>query len=135
MAEQKTKPTKNSVDDYIDKIADESMRDDCHALIRMMQKVTGSPPVMWGSSIIGFGKYHYKYSSGHEGEACLAGFAPRKTNITIYAYPIGSLMESLGKYKSSKGCIYIKRLSDIDIQVLEKVVKASVQELRKRYPG
>jgi hypothetical protein len=135
MAEQKTKPTSVSVEGYIDKLADESVRDDCRALIKVMQKVTGSPAVMWGAGIIGFGKYHYKYASGHEGEAPLAGFAPRKTNITVYAYPTAELMKKLGKHKSAKVCIYFKRLSDIDIAVLEKVVKASVQEVRKRFPG
>jgi hypothetical protein len=136
MAEQKTKPTKTSVESYIDKIDDESVRDDSRELIKMMQKLTGEPPVMWGTSIIGFGKYHYKYASGHEGEACLAGFAPRKTNLTVYAYPVvPELMQKLGKYKGSKGCIYIKKLSDIDMQVLEKVVKASIQYIYKKFPG
>lgn len=138
MAEQKTKPTSVSVEDYIDKIDDESVRDDCRALIKMMQKITGAPPVMWGPGIIGFAKYHYKYPSGHEGEAPLAAFAPRKANITVYVFPVSpvrDLMKNLGKHKSSKGCIYIKKLSDIDTGVLEKIVKTSFQEARKRYPG
>jgi hypothetical protein len=135
MAELKTKPTNVSVDDYVDKIDDETVRDDCRALIKMMQKITGAPPVMWGPSIIGFGKYHYKYPSGHEGEMAIAGFSPRKTNITVYAFPIKDLMAKLGKHKSSKGCIYFKRLSDIDTAVLEKIIKTNVQEMRKRFPG
>ena len=135
MAEQKTKPTNVSVDDYIDKIENESVRDDCRALIKMMKKITGEPPVMWGPSIIGFGKYSYKYASGHEGYSAVAGFSPRKPNFTVYAYPIeGSLIKKLGKAKSAKSCIYFKSLSDIDVTVLEKIVTASVRDVRKRYP-
>ncbi len=134
MAEQKTKPTTASVDDYIDKIDEETVRDDCRSLIRMMQKATGSPPVMWGPNIIGFGRYQYKYASGHQGEAPVAGFSPRKTALTVYARPVASLMKTLGKHKSAKVCIYFKRVSDIDLTVLEKIVKASVEGIRKRYP-
>jgi len=136
MAEQKTKPTNVSVDDFIDKIDSETVRDDCRTLVKMMQKVTGAPPVMWGAGIIGFDKYHYKYASGHEGESALAGFAPRKTNITVYAYnQAKSLLKKLGKHKAKGVCIHFKKVSDIDLDVLEKIVKASVQDTRKRYPG
>lgn len=136
MAELKTKATASSVDAFIDKLADESVRDDCRLLIRMMQKITDSPPVMWGPGIVGFGKYHYKYASGHEGDMCITGFSPRKQALTIYAYPRAeNLMKKLGKHKASKACIYVKKLDDIDMKVLEKIVEASVKQARKTYPG
>jgi hypothetical protein len=138
MAEQKTKPTQQSVDGFIDKIDNEEVRDDCRTLIKLMSKVTGSGPAMWGSSIIGFGKYHYKYASGHEGDSCLTGFSPRKQNITLYVMPgfdqHPGLVKDLGKHKAGKGCIYVKRLSDIDMKVLEKLVAFSVKHLRELYP-
>jgi hypothetical protein len=134
MAELKTKATAVSVDTFIDKQASESIRDDCRALIKMMQKITGELPVMWGPSIVGFGRYHYKYDSGHEGEMCVAGFSPRKQNLTIYAYQRPDLLRKLGKHKSSKGCIYVKKLADIDMKVLEKIVDSNVKEVRKKYP-
>jgi hypothetical protein len=135
MAAQKTKPTSVSVEAFIDKIDKESTRDDCRTLIRLMQKITGFPPVMWGPSIIGFGRYHYKYASGHEGEMCLTGFSPRKPNLTIYAYPKEPLLKKLGKYKSSKACIYVKRLADIDMAVLEQLISANVKDIKAKYPG
>src|SRR5687768_14591769 len=108
MAEQKTKPTELSVEHFLDKVADEKVRDDCYTLIKLMSKATGSPPKMWGPSIIGFGSYHYKYDSGHEGDACLTGFSPRKQNITLYVMPgfnqHADLLNNLGKYKAGKGC-------------------------------
>lgn len=137
MAEQKTKPTKQSVQEFIDAVADEQMRDDCAVLIKMMKKITGENPVMWGPSIVGFGSYHYKYASGHEGDACLAAFSPRKPNLTVYAMALeGSqpLLEKLGKHKATKGCIYIKRLADVDLKVLEKIITESVKETKKKYP-
>jgi hypothetical protein len=139
MAEAKTKATKESVDDFIKKVEDEQTRDDCRELVRIMKKVTGYPATMWGPGIIGFGTYHYKYDSGHEGDACLAGFAPRKGKISLYVMPGANthtdLLSKLGKHKASKGCIYIKKLADIDITVLEKLVKNSVDHLKKTYPG
>lgn len=134
MAELKTKATASSVDAFIDKVPDESRRDDCRVLIRMMRKITNAPPVMWGPSIIGFGKYHYKYASGHEGEMCIAGFSPRKTDLTIYAIQPADLMKKLGKHEASKACIYVKKLDDIDLKVLEKILVASVKQVRKMYP-
>jgi hypothetical protein len=135
MAETKTKPTTVSVDAFIDKVADEGVRDDCRALIKLMQKVTGSPPVMWGPTIIGFGKYHYKYGSGHEGDSALTGFSPRKPNFVVYATAQEPLMKKLGKHKATKGCIYFKRIADIDLKVLEKLVADSVRDTQKKYPG
>ena len=134
MAELKTKATAVSVDTFIDKQESESIRDDCRALIKMMQKITGEPPVMWGPSIVGFGRYHYKYDSGHEGEMCIAGFSPRKQNLTIYAYQYPDILKKLGKHKATKACIYVKKLADIDMKVLEKIVDANVKDVRKKYP-
>ena len=137
MAEQKTKPTEVPVKDFIDKVDGEQVRDDCRTLVKMMKKVTGSPAKMWGPSIVGFGKYHYKYASGHEGEAPLAGFSPRKGNLTVYTagFPNkDSLLKKLGKAKTSKACIYIKKLEDIDMDILEKIVKESFDHTRKLYP-
>jgi hypothetical protein len=137
MAEQKTKPTEKSVEDFIAGIADEGVRDDCTELVRIMKKITRKDPVLWGGSIIGFGKYHYKYDSGHEGYSCLTGFSPRKQNISLYVMPgfteHSDLVAKLGKYKAGKGCLYIKRLSDIDVKVLEALIKESVSYLKEKY--
>ena len=137
MAEQKTKPTSISVADYLDTVPDEERRKDCKTLVKLMTKATGAKPVMWGSSIVGFGKYHYKYVSGHEGDTCIAGFASRKTDLTIYGMGEGfaghaSLMKKLGKHKSGKGCLYIKKLSDVDLDVLETLIRRSVERVRAR---
>lgn len=138
MPEQKTKPTGQTVESFLDKVESEQVRDDCVALIRIMKKATGSSPKMWGSGIIGFGQYHYKYESGHEGYSCLAGFSPRKGNISVYVMP-GSdkhekLLAKLGKYKAAKACLYIKKLEDVNVAVLEELVKSSVDALKKKYP-
>lgn len=138
MAEQKTKPTEQSVESFLDQVADEKVRDDCYELINLMKKVTGSEPKMWGPSIIGFGEYHYKYDSGHEGDSCLTGFSPRKQNISLYVMPgfeHTDLQDKLGKYKAGKGCLYIKKLDDVDRKVLEGLIKQSVEFLRKKYPA
>jgi hypothetical protein len=139
MAETKTKPTGVSVDDYIANIDDERKRDDSRELIAMMQRITGEKPYMWGPSIVGFGNYHYRYESGHEGDAPIAAFAPRKPNLVVYIssdHPEHEEMLSrLGKHKSSKGCLYIKRLSDIDMNVLEEMVKRSAEWTREKYPA
>jgi hypothetical protein len=114
------------------------VRDDCRELIKLMKKVTGSPPKMWGPSIIGFGQYHYKYESGHEGDMCITGFSPRKGNLTLYvmgSFPgQDALLKKLGKFKASKACLYIKKLEDIDMTVLEKIVKGTVDYTKKKYP-
>jgi hypothetical protein len=139
MPEQKTKPTELSVEDFLDKIPDEKTRDDCFALVKLMKKVTRSAPKMWGPGIVGFGQYHYKYDSGHEGYACLTGFSPRKQNITLYVMPgftsHTDLLKKLGKHKAGKGCLYIKKLEDVDEGVLAKLVEESVGFLKKKYPG
>jgi hypothetical protein len=139
MAEAKFKPTEKSVERLIQEAPDDKVRDDCYELIRIMKKVTGAEPVIWAPNIIGFGKYHYVYASGHEGDACLTGFAVRKQNITLYVVPPelperDDLLKKLGKHKASKACIYIKRLEDIDTKVLEKMIAKSVSWLKKKYP-
>lgn len=137
MADAKTKPTKVSVKDFIEKVPDEQKRKDSYELLSMMESITGEKAVMWGPSIIGFGKYHYKYASGHEGDACLTGFSPRKAAISLYIMGAVSenqiLLSRLGKYKKAVGCLYIKRLSDIDKKVLEQLIKESVDHLKRLY--
>jgi hypothetical protein len=138
MAEPKTKATRASVDKYLAAIGDEQRRDDCRALVKLMTRVTKEPPVMWGPSIVGFGSYHYRYASGHEGDSCLAGFASRKGDISIYVTAgfegKAPLLVKLGKHKAGKVCLYVKRLADIDLEVLESLVEGSVAEMRRRYP-
>jgi hypothetical protein len=134
MAVQKTKPTAVGIDSFLDGIADETRRADCNALVKIMKRVTGAKPVMWGPSIVGFGSYHYKYASGHEGDACLVGFAPRKTEISIYIMSgfaaRDALLKKLGKHKTAKACLYVKKLADIDLAVLEELVRRSVDSVR-----
>lgn len=137
MAELKTKPTEITVESFLDKAADPKVRADCDTIISMMERLTGDNPKMWGPSIIGFGKYHYKYESGREGEICITGFSPRKPNITLYVANIegqADLLTKLGKHKASKGCLYIKKLADVDIAILESLVKRSIDFLKKKYP-
>jgi len=136
MSDIKTKPTAVSPNTFIDTVEGEQRRKDCRELVSMMKKITGKPAIMWGPAIIGFGKYHYKYESGREGEMMVAGFSPRKTSLTLY---IGSVLENkklmarLGKHKTTGGCLHIKTLDDIDRDVLKGVITESVEENRKRY--
>ncbi len=135
----KTKPETVSVASFLATVEDEQVRDDCKALVKVFEKATGFKAVMWGSAIVGFGSYHYKYESGHEGDSCLAGFSPRKGKISLYANmhhaDDPSLMEKLGKHKAGKGCIYIKKLSDIDTEVLSKIISSGVKAIQKKYPS
>ena len=139
MAEPKTKATRASVDHYLDVIGDELRRDDCRTLVKLMRRVTKEPPVMWGTSIVGFGSYHYRYASGHEGDSCLAGFSSRKGDISIYVTAgfegQEPLLANLGKHKAGKVCLYVKRLADVDLELLESLVEGSVAEMRRRYPN
>jgi hypothetical protein len=135
MAENKTKATEASVEKYIAALADEGRRRDCAALAKLMTKATKEKPKMWGTSIVGFGSYHYKYESGREGDICLTGFSSRKGDITIYltAGVLGQkkLLARLGKHKTAKGCLYVGRLDDVDPKVLAQLVAGAVAE-RKR---
>ena len=138
MAEQKTKPTRASVDAYIDAIDDEQRRADCHKLVEIMSRITGEPPRMWGASIVGFGSYHYRYASGREGESSLAAFSSRKSDISIYVMAgfagQQALLANLGRHKAGKACLYVRRLADIDLRRLEALVESSVAQMRLRYP-
>jgi hypothetical protein len=134
VAEAKTKPTKASVTQFLNKIPDATRREDCFAIAKMMEEITGSKPVMWGPSIVGFGTYTYKYASGHEGDWPAAAFSPRKQDLTIYMM-IGfekyeELLGQLGKHRKSKACLYIKRLSDIHVPTLKKLIKLSLKDLK-----
>ena len=137
MAENKTKPTGASVDDYVASIADKARRTDCRRLIRMMARVTGEPPRMWGASIVGFGTYHYRYDSGREGDFFLTGFSSRKADLSLYvmtgfaSFP--ALMAKLGRHRNGKSCLYVRRLADVDLEVLEELVRRSVKEMRERH--
>lgn len=139
MAKNKTAATETSVIDFLNTfVDDQAKRNDALELLKIMHKVTGFEPKMWGPSIIGFGSYHYKYASGHEGDAPLAGFSPRKAAISLYVYLSEEnreeLLSKFGKHRAAKGCIYVKKLSDIDAEVLKEMVSASVKELQKIYP-
>jgi len=133
VAEVKTKPTKQSVTEFLNKIPDEQRREDCFALAKLMEEVTGNKPQMWGASMVGFGSYHYKYASGHEGDCFMTGFASRKQDLTVYVAmgfeKHGALLKQLGKHRTSKSCLYLKRLSDIHVPTLKKLLKASLKDL------
>jgi len=138
-AENKTQPTRASVDAFLDAVADERRREDCRALLPIFERITGEPPTMWGPSIVGFGKYHYKYATGREGDAPRAGFSPRKGDLTLYLDPgikeRADLLERLGKHKMSVSCLYLKRLADADRGVLEEILAESLRLNRERYPA
>ncbi|HEY0610306.1 MAG TPA: DUF1801 domain-containing protein [Chitinophaga sp.] len=132
----KTLPTENSVEAFLDTIPDESKRRDCHTALKLMREATGYPAKMWGPSIVGFGSYHYKYESGHEGDAPLSGFSPRKEAITFYlVLDNEELLQKLGKHKTGKGCLYIKKLEDVDTSVLKELVIASTRSMKAKYPS
>ena len=135
MAKNKTKETDASVDSYLAAIKDEARRMDCEALTKLMARATKHPPKMWGSSIVGFGSYHYQYESGREGDICLVGFSSRKSDISVYGLNAApsheALIPKLGRHKAGKGCLYIRNLGDIDLEVLETLV-ADAAAARKR---
>ena len=132
MSELKTKPTTASVDEFIAAVPDERKRDDSRVIVQMMQEVTGQPPVLWGTSIIGFGTMHYAYASGRTGDWPPIGFSPRKANISLYFMCDHSFLEDqlarLGKHSRGVSCIYIKRLSDVDVAVLREMIEIANQE-------
>lgn len=138
MAKLKTTPTDASVDAYIDAVEDAQKREDCRAVAAMMAEATGAPARMWGSSIVGFGSYHYRYESGREGDFMETGFAARKRALTLYVMAgfseYGDLLAKLGKHKTGKSCLYISRLADVDQDVLREMVERSVAWIRARYP-
>ena len=135
MAEQKTKPTNQSVKEFLNKIPEPERRADCFAVAKIMEEITGEKPKMWGPSIVGFGSYHYKYASGREGDWPMMGFSPRKKDLTLYIMmgfeKHADLMEKLGKHSTSKSCLYIKRLSDVHIPTLKKLIKIGLKDLKE----
>lgn len=139
MYKLKTRPTTSKVEAFLASVSDEKRRTDCEQVAGLMQEVTGEDPVMWGASIIGFGSYHYKYASGHEGDFMITGVSPRKQALTVYIMEGFSqhakLMERLGKYKTGKSCLYIKKLEDIDMDALKQLIETSVAAMKEKYPA
>jgi hypothetical protein len=138
MATQKTTVNDGNVEDFINKVEDEKKRRDSLALLKLFSKVTGEKPKMWGSSIVGFGSYHYKSDrSRQEGDWMLTGFSPRKQNLTLYVMPgfgdYQDLLKDLGKHKTSVGCLYINKLADVDIAVLEKLIKKTFAAMKAEH--
>lgn len=138
MAKNKTETNDVDVLEFIDSFADtEQKKQDSYQLLKIMEEVSGFPPKMYGPSIVGFGNYHYKYDSGHEGDAPLLGFSPRKAAISLYTFTgleeHEYLLDGFGKFKMGKACLYVKKLSDIDLNVLDKMMKATIQYLEEKY--
>ena len=131
MAELKTKPTDQSVEEFLNSIPDEKKRKDAYTIMELMRQATGSEPKMWGSSIVGFGSRRYKYESGREGDWFHVGFSPRKQNLTLYIMygyeQYGDLMRRLGKYKTGKACLYINKIEDVDLAALRELIDRSVE--------
>ena len=138
MSSLKTKPTKVSAESHIAAIANEEQRNDAQTLIALMRRVTREEPKMWGPTIVGFGSYHYKYASGHEGDSALAAFAVRGRELVVYTAESfegrDALLAKLGKHRTGKVCVYIRRLADVDVKVLETLVARSVADTKRRYP-
>ena len=133
MAELKTKENDQNVEDFLNAVEHDKRRADSFVLLKLMAEVTGEQPRMWGDSIIGYGKYHYKYASGREADWFLAGFSPRKQSLTLYIMSgfdqYDSLLEKLGKYKTGKSCLYVNKLEDVDLDVLRELVRQSAQHM------
>ena len=138
VSEPKTKPTEVSAESHIAAIKNEEQRSDAKILVALMRRVTKEKPLMWGPSIVGFGRYHYKYASGHEGDSALAGFAMRGSELVVYIAPDfegrDNLLATLGKHRTGKVCVYIRRLANVDLKVLETLVARSVADTKRRYP-
>ncbi len=139
MAALKTAKTKRSVAVFLNSVKDEQKRRDAKRLLGIMRRVTGEKPAMWGHSIVGFGSYHYVYASGREGDWPVTGFSPRKQNLTIYIMSgfrkYSTIMRSLGRHTTGASCLSIKRLDDIDLKLLEKLIRGSIRDIRRMYPA
>lgn len=139
MTQLKTQPNDPKVEDYLNTVEPQQKREDCFAILKLMQEVTGEPPKMWGSIIVGFGQYHYKYESGREADWFITGFASRSKNITLYIMAgfdnYDELMRKLGKHSTGKSCLYIKKLEDVDQAVLRELVKQSLEYMTQTYPS
>ena len=137
MTENKTRPNNNSVIAFLNSVEGKEKRKDSHALLQLFKSITLEPAVMWGESIVGFGSYHYKYDSGREGDMCITGFSPRKSNFSIYIMSGFSnyqdLLEQLGPHKTGKACLYVKRLSDIDMDVLSEIIRSSYLHYKNKH--
>lgn len=137
MVELKTKVSKQSVTAFLNGIADEQKRKDARTVMKLMKAATGKQARMWGDSMVGFGSYHYKYASGREGNWFLTGFSPRKQALTLYIMAgfsgYDGLMKKLGKYKTGKSCLYVKKLEDVDLKVLQELIERSVQHMLRKY--
>ena len=137
MSENKTRPNGASVTSFLDAVEDETKRKDCYTVLELMKNITGEPPVMWGSSIVGFGSYHYTYNTGREGDMPLTGFSPRKQNLTLYIMAgfdrYKERMEKLGRHKTGKSCLYLKKLADVDINVLTEIITLSYKHYDNKY--
>ena len=137
MSKRKTTQTEADVNAFLDGVENPRRRADARQLLALMQAVTGEPPKMWGPSIIGFGRYHYRYASGREGDSLVVGFSPRKQNLAIYIMPgfsdYGELLGKLGKFRTGRSCLYVNKLEDVDLGLLEELVRESVAEMKRRY--
>ena len=138
MAENKTKPTKVNVNKFIAAVANDTRREDAKQLLKIFAKATGWKAHMLGPTIVGFGAYHYTYESGHSGSACVVGFSPRKTSLVVYVFDFpgkAALLKKLGKHKGGlKQCLYINKVADVDLEVLEKILVAGIVAAKKRWP-
>ena len=139
MAENKTVANDGDVGAFIESIEDENKRNDARSIMKMMEEITGENPTMWGTSIVGFGSYHYVYASGRKGDFMMTGFSPRKRNTSIYVMPgfseYGDLLSKLGKHKLGRSCLYVTKLSDVDEGVLRTIVERGYQDMKEKYPG
>jgi hypothetical protein len=137
MAQLKTTPSKASVSAFLKAVPGDRRRADCQTLVKMMKRITRARPTMWGPSVVGFGRYHYRYESGREGDWFLAGFSPRKQALTVYVMAgfarFGPLLRKLGRHKKGAGCLYLRSLEDVDLAVLEELIAQSVRHLRRTY--
>lgn len=139
MAELKTKQNAASVEDFLNSVEPAEKRQDAKTIEKLMRKVSGQAPKMWGSAIVGYGTYHYTYASGREGDWMQIAFSPRKQNLTLYLMPgyqfpqMKDLLAKLGKHSIGKGCLYIKKLADVDVKVLEQLMRESLKILREKY--
>ncbi|MDE0224495.1 MAG: DUF1801 domain-containing protein [Gammaproteobacteria bacterium] len=138
MATLKTRPTDASIETFLDSVDNEDRREDARRVLAIMGRVTGEPARMWGTRIVGFGSYHYRYASGREGDWPLTGLSPGKRNLTVYIMPgfdeYGEMLSRLGKHRTGKSCLYVNRLRDVDLNVLEEIIRQSVADMRRRYP-
>ena len=138
MSENKTVKTDESVKTFLEAVQHPTRADDAQTLLELFEKITGFPPKMWGPTIIGFGQYHYVYDSGREGDSCATGFSPRKANLSIYVMPgyqnYSEILSRLGKHKLAKACIYVNKLADIDLEVLEELIRAGLRDLDAIWP-